>query len=116
MTLVEASFLIQLLLRGTNSGRGVGIRLAGSSLAIVAVDIVHGDADRSVVRIAHRGRIALIRYMLETLGGAMGGRRLGSRHWFVRESKSRYNRCSMTFDDHAWLKRAYGKSRPPKVF
>ena len=107
MTLVEASFLIKLLLRGTSSGRNVGIRLAGSSLAIVAVGIVHGDVDGGVIRTAHRGRIAPIRYLLKTLGGAIGRRTLGSRHWLLRESEFGYNRCSMTFDEHAWLNREY---------
>lgn len=98
MTLVETSFLVELLLRGTSSGRGVGIRLAGSSLTIV--DIAHGYADRSVVRITHGERIALVRYLLESFGGAVDRGTLGSRHWFLRESELRYNRCSMTFDDH----------------
>ena len=110
MTLVKASFLIELLLlMATNSGRSVGIRLAGSSLAIA--DIAHGYADRSVIRIAHCRRIALVRYMLESFGGAIGRRALRSRHWFLRESEFRRNRCSMTFDDHAWLKRDILRAR-----
>ena len=58
MTLVETSFFVELL-RGSSGSRGVGIRLAGSSLAVA--DIAHGYADRSIVRIAHGGRITRIR-------------------------------------------------------